>query len=82
MEMSFRDGDVVLASSLPFFIANPKIGDVVVVLKKGKYILKRIAQVKEGKFFVVGDNRRGSTDSRSFGWINRNAIIGKVIYKI
>lgn len=32
------------------------------------------------KIFVVGDNETQSTDSRSFGWIERKNIIGKVVY--
>jgi signal peptidase I len=32
-----------------------------------------------GQFFVMGDNRGNSCDSRSFGPISRDAILGKVI---
>ena len=34
------------------------------------------------EFFVEGDNRSRSTDSRSYGPVNRNQIIGKVIWPI
>lgn len=34
------------------------------------------------EYFVLGDNRIKSSDSRIFGPINENKIIGKVIFKI
>ncbi len=57
-----------------------KKGDLVVFKKNGKEMIKRISAIKEDKFFVLGDNPKESTDSRSFGAISRNEIIGKVTY--
>lgn len=78
---TFKPGDTILVNRLAYFLTKPKIGDVV-VLKKGKHIIKRIAEIKEQKIFVLGDNKKGSTDSRNFGWINRIEIVGKVIYNL
>lgn len=35
----------------------------------------------ENEFFVLGDNRNSSKDSRSFGPVNRNYITGRVILR-
>lgn len=35
----------------------------------------------EDQFYVLGDNRTASTDSRFFGPVNRNAIVGKVFLR-
>jgi len=78
MEPALNDGQALIASSIPYFFKKPRIGDIV-VLQLEKCIIKRIAGIKKDKIFVVGDNKKESTDSRNFGWIANNKIIGKVI---
>ncbi len=79
MEPTLKQNQIVLASSIPYFFKKPKVGDIV-VLKRQKYIIKRISKIKKEKIFVEGDNKKESTDSRSFGWIGKDSILGKVIY--
>ena len=81
MAPTFREGDNVLVSSIPYFFSNPKVGDIV-ILKREKYIIKRITKMRNGKFFLVGDNKKESTDSRNFGWVSEKEILGKVIVKL
>jgi signal peptidase I len=38
--------------------------------------------VEEGKVFVLGDNRNGSSDSRVFGQLDADEIMGKVIFRV
>jgi nickel-type superoxide dismutase maturation protease len=54
-------------------------GDIVVVWHDGREKIKRVAQVKDEKIYVVGDNPTDSTDSRHFGWLSIDAVYAKVL---
>ncbi len=62
------------------WFVKPKNKDIVIIKMEGKMMVKRINKINSHSFFIQGDNKKGSTDSRSFGWIKRDQIIGKVIF--
>ncbi|MDO8620942.1 MAG: nickel-type superoxide dismutase maturation protease [Candidatus Levybacteria bacterium] len=79
MEPTLKQNKIVIVSSIPYLFKKPTIGDIV-VLKRQKYIIKRITAIKKEQVFVIGDNKKESTDSRNFGWIKKDSILGKVIH--
>ena len=85
MEPNISQGQTVLVSSIPYFFSKPKVGDIVSFKKTGKVFIKRISGTDPSddgeKYFVGGDNKKDSMDSRRFGWILKKDIIGKVILK-
>lgn len=78
MYPTLNDGDIMLCNTL----ITPKVGDIVVVkpmvITGGKYIIKRITDIKDDEIFVEGDNKDFSFDSRSFGYIPQDRILGVV----
>ena len=81
MEETLKDGDLITFKKL-----NPKnidleVGDIVVAYdprKNNNLIIKRINRIHQNKFDLRGDNSLSSTDSREFGFIHLNLIVGKV----
>ncbi len=78
MEPFLKEGSVVF--TLSFFPI--KISDVVVVKYDNKKLIKRVIEIKNGKMYLEGDNKKDSLDSKKIGWIDRENILGKVIFKI
>lgn len=77
MEPYCEEGDFVL--SVPYIFSHPKVGDIAVLRhpQEGIVMVKRITNVKGDWYWVEGDNKLESSDSREFGWISREHILGK-----
>lgn len=75
-----KNDDRVIAINVMF--ASLKKRDVVVCMQpiQQKILVKRIIKINGSEFFVEGDNRAQSTDSREFGWLLKRDILAKVIY--
>jgi len=61
---------------------QPQPGDIVVARhphRKDIQIVKRVATSSDGKYALEGDNPKESSDSRTFGEVPHERIIGKVM---
>ncbi len=76
-------GDKLFVSGLLYRLRDPRLGDAVVVKdpRSGRLVLKNIKRINGDTYFVIGENFNKSTDSRQFGTITKNGIIGKVIMR-
>lgn len=84
MEPFCKEGDFVL--SLPYLFSKPRIGQVIVLNDpKGKdhLLLKRIIHINKTDhhflLWVEGENKEQSFDSRAFGWIPFDSILGRAV---
>ena len=82
MEPFLFNSQTVLASSIPFIFSKPKIGDVTVFKNNKKVFIKRIKKINKSKYFLIGDNKKDSLDSKNIGWISKQQILGTVVFKI
>ena len=93
MEPAIKNGNVLIISRLRYGLrlpwkqkyiirwAQPKVGEVVVFYTPmGELAVKRCVELTErGNFYAQGDNSVASYDSRSYGSIPADNIIGKVL---
>lgn len=62
-----------------------KFGDVIVVEREerpGVFLIKRLERHVDGKFWVEGDNKSISTDSREWGPVAEIEIVGRVVSRL
>jgi len=80
----YKEGDYVVIATLPFFLRRLRKGDII-VFQHGLYgtlikIVDRISPESDEIYFVGASEN--SLDSRRLGPINRQAIMGRVIWRI
>ena len=78
MEPALKAGQLVLARRTK----NIKVGDIIIFKHDNLEKIKRVSSVEKASIIVLGDNKKSSTDSRSFGPIQTEDIIAKVIFSI
>ena len=85
---AYREGDCLLVSwldSAPGLetVGNSLVSKVVVVEREerpGIFLVKRVHKFHAGNYWVQGDSDE-STDSRTWGWIPANEVVGVVLFR-
>lgn len=85
MQPSLSADERVVVNRLAYLFSRPRPGDLVVVRdprRPERLLLKRIeGAAGEDRWLVLGDNPEASTDSRTFGPVGREQIVGKVWFR-
>jgi len=83
MSPALVDGQHVIGESLTYRFRDPEIGEMIILKcpDNEMNLIKRITKSDGGNYFVEGDNKNQSRDSRNFGLIQKNKILAKIIYK-
>ncbi len=76
MTPMLKPGQLILATPLR---RRLRPGQVVVLRKNNRELIKRIERIEYDKVFVIGDNPDASTDSRQFGWLEMSTVVARVI---
>jgi nickel-type superoxide dismutase maturation protease len=80
MYPTFKPGQEIISFNWAYLGKKPKVGEIIVIKYSGKEIIKRVKKVEGEEVFVEGDNKDESTDSRHFGSVKVENVVGKVIY--
>lgn len=82
MVPAFNPGDLVWVNPKAYQSITPDLGDIIVVKHPygtGVYLIKRVKKVLENNsYYLIGDNPLESTDSRAFGTVAHDRILGQV----
>lgn len=88
MKPSLLPGDIILVDTWAYKDQEPETNDVVVfsLPRTDYFLVKRIApwpipNSPPGEYYVIGDNKIYSKDSRNFGGIKRQWITGRAVVK-
>ena len=95
MSPNYNDGDWLLFRLLPAKSkakskVNELVGKVVLIQRESEFgtdflQVKRVTQVHndndEARIWVEGDNKSASTDSRNWGALDSDEVIGKLIFR-
>jgi nickel-type superoxide dismutase maturation protease len=71
-----KPGNIVLVKKVKKY----KIGDIVIANVNNRQVIKRVKNINNNLYELIGDNKNESTDSRSFGMVQSTDIKG-VVFK-
>lgn len=72
-------GETIQIKDNDIYVNGSKINDVVSCNTMPRLAENKI-QLSENEYFVLGDNRPNSYDSRDIGPVNKNDVIGKIVF--
>lgn len=81
MQPLLQPGDEILYHPRAYQTQLPQVGDVIIARHPEQatlVMIKRVAAIENQHYWLLGDNRLESTDSRNFGWVNASCLLGKV----
>ena len=84
MKPAYPAGSCLLVNRLIYKFISPKVGDAIIARDprdRDRLLLKRVMKKDENGFWLAGDNPSESTDSRIFGSVERDLIVGKVLFR-
>jgi nickel-type superoxide dismutase maturation protease len=85
MTPELAPGERVVVNRAAYWFRKPKAGDLVVLrdpTQHNRLLIKRIDRpAGEGAWLVLGANERASTDSRHFGPVGRELLVGKLWFR-
>lgn len=73
MVPTLYERDIVLAVK-----KRPKQGNIVIAKVGDREVIKRVQSVSPTSLFLIGDNAAASTDSRSYGKVPIDSLLGVV----
>ncbi len=78
---TLRAGEEVLLDRHAYDHAAPQVGDIVVAYHPEQLdlkIIKRVGEVMMDGVFLSSDNPRAGSDSRQFGVVGMDKVVGRV----
>ena len=84
MSPTLQTGDVILIDTWAYYDHPPQENDILIVKRSANsmVLVKRLTIIRteqnQTELFIEGDNQKRSVDSRRFGWISDDYLIGKV----
>ena len=80
---TLKDGEFYLGRRLfdksnlivgKIYIYRPPYGSL-----EEKFVIKRLAEIKNGKCYFLGDNKNDSYDSRYYGYVDCDRVVAQLI---
>lgn len=80
MSPTLHPGQIIFVNRLSYLFKKPKVNDIVAAKIDKKVFIKRITKIEGSMIYLRGDNSNDSIDSKIFGFVSREQLIGKVLY--